>query len=247
MPGASSPVTIAGTMAQANAENLAAIVLTELINKGNPVVYGGAAVHFDMRYSVPAYGAIEYGLLSIATAQLGRFYKLPTYGAGGATNANISDAQCGYEKMSSTRLAYLTGHDMICDAGLNANALTSLESILIQDEILNKVTNLSKKVEVSRETVGVDVIRDTAEGGDFVSHPHTLKHMKTDFTYDNIAGNREIYETWQQKGAFDLERVALQKAKNLIKNSYLNPLPDELVQRIEEIVTRARSELLSNR
>ncbi|UCB45161.1 MAG: trimethylamine methyltransferase family protein, partial [Spirochaetota bacterium] len=175
MPGASSPVTIAGTMAQANAENLAAIVLTQLINKGNPVGYGGAAVHFDMRFSVPSYGAIEYGLLNTATAQLGRYYKLPTYGAGGATNANISDVQCGYEKMSSTMLAFMAGHDMICDAGLNANARTSLESILIQDELLNKVTNLSKKIEVNEETLGMDVIREVAESGDFISHPHTLK------------------------------------------------------------------------
>jgi trimethylamine--corrinoid protein Co-methyltransferase len=243
MPGASSPVTIAGTMAQANAENLAAIVLAQLINEGNPVVYGGAAVHFDMRYSTPAYGAIEYGLLSIATAQMGRYYKLPTYGAGGATNANISDIQCGYEKMSSTMLAYLAGHDVMCDAGLNANALTSLESILIQDEILNKVTNLSKKIEVNDETIGLGVIRDASESGDFISHPHTLKYMKTDFSYDNIAGNREIYETWQQKGALDLEKVASKKAKELIENSDLEPLPDEVIKRIEEIVNRARNEL----
>lgn len=51
MPGASSPVTIAGTMTLANAEILAAIVLTQLIHEGNPVVYGGAAVHFDIEYS----------------------------------------------------------------------------------------------------------------------------------------------------------------------------------------------------
>jgi trimethylamine--corrinoid protein Co-methyltransferase len=243
MPGASSPVTIAGTMALANAETLAAIVLSQLIREGTPVVYGGAAVHFDMMHCIPSYGSVEYGKLTIATAQLGRFYKIPTYGAGGATNSNITDAQCGYEKMSSTMLAYLAGHDMICDAGLNANALTSLDSILLQDEILNKVTNLSKRIEVSEETLGFDVIRNASENIDIISQPHTLKYMKTDFSYDNLVGNRDLYEKWQEKGTLDLATVASQKAKDLIETSDVEPLPDDTMQRIEKIVKKARNEL----
>jgi trimethylamine--corrinoid protein Co-methyltransferase len=244
MPGASSPVTIAGTMAMANAESLSAIVLSQLLNSGNPVVYGGAAVHFDMRFSNPAYGAVEYGKLSIATAQMGRHYGLPTYGAGGATNANICDAQCGYEKMSSTMLAYLAGHDMLCDAGLNANALISLEGILIQDEILGKVTSLSRGTDFNEETLAIDVIKDAFESGDFISHMHTLKHMKTDFTYDSLIGSREIYESWSSRGGLDLEQEAVNRVREILENSSVEPLSDEVMKAIDGIVRSAKRELM---
>jgi len=229
----------------ANAESLSAIVLSQLLNSGNPVVYGGAAVHFDMRFSTPAYGAIEYGKLSIATAQMGRLYGLPTYGAGGATNANLCDAQCGYEKMSSTLLAYLAGHDMLCDAGLNANALISLEGILIQDEILEKVTALSNSMDFNEEMLAIDVIASAFESGDFISHPHTLKHMKTDFSYDGMIGSREIYETWSSKGGLDLEQDAGNRVRKILENSAVEPLSEEVMRAIDGIVKSAKRELIT--
>ncbi len=155
-------------MAQANAESLATITLIQLIRETTPVVYGGAAMQFDLKTAFPAYGSIEWGIFSILTAQMGRHYDLPIYGSGGATNSNLNDSQAGYEKMSSTLLCYLAGHDMMCDAGLNANGLISLDSIITQDEIFSKVFHISDEIEVNDETLALDTIKNVVSGSDYL-------------------------------------------------------------------------------
>ena len=244
--GVSSPVTIAGTIAQANAESLAAITLIQLINESSPVIYGGALSNFDMRFGTCAYGASEYGLLSIITAQMARFYNLPSNGACGATNSNITDTQAGYEKMNSTMLAYMAGHDVVCDAGLNSNSITSFESLLLQDEIFSKAVNISKKVEINEETLSLELIKKASNKGDFLSEPLTLKYMNTDFNFSNI-GNREIYERWLLKGGLDISKVALERAKKIIKNNNPKLLTEDELDRINAVINLAKEELLSNK
>jgi len=240
--GATSPVTIAGTMSLANAESLAGIVLSQLINGGAPVVYGGAISSLDMRHGVPSYGAVEYGLFSIATAQLGRFYDIPSYGAGGATNANLSDAQCGYEKMSSSMLCYLAGHDMMCDAGLNANGLTSLDSIVIQDEIMAMLARAGGSFEVNEKTLAFDVVNKVGIGGDYLSAKHTRDNFKSDFYYTDL-GSRISYEGWLSRGGSDLARAALERAKRALETHKPAPLTAEENEKVNDILRRAGQEI----
>lgn len=47
--GATAPVTIAGTIAQENAEVLAGIVITQIINPGSPVTYWGIPHCMDLK------------------------------------------------------------------------------------------------------------------------------------------------------------------------------------------------------
>lgn len=243
MVGATSPVTIAGAMAMANAESLATLVLIQLINEGTPVAYGGAAVKFDLKTGFPAYGSIEYGILSIITAQLGRFYKLPVYGAGGATNANITDVQAGYEKMSSTMLGYLAGHDILCDAGLNANGLISLDSIVIQNELFAQVTHLSKKILVNEDTLALDAVRNSIAGSNFLSEEHTLRNMKTDFRYSGI-GSHQNYEEWEARGSIDGLHQSADTAREILANYHQHNLTTQQENKINEILDRAKNEIL---
>jgi len=240
--GATSPVTMAGTMSLANAESLAEIVLAELIAEGTPLVYGGAVSNMDMRHGMPAYGAAEYGLFSIATAQMGRFYGIPTYGAGGATNANLSDAQCGYEKMNSSLLAYMAGHDMMCDAGLNSNGVTSMDSIVIQDEIMGMLARIGKGFLVNDETLALDIIKKVGQGGDYLSSKHTRDHFLADFQYA-ILGSRVSYETWLSRGSKELRVIAIERAKELIDHHKPAPLNEEADKKIGQIIDEARKKL----
>jgi len=243
MVGATAPVTIAGAMAMANAESLATLTLIQMINEGTPVAYGGAAVKFDLGTGFPAYGSIEYGMLSIITAQLGRFYGLPVYGAGGATNANLADVQAGYEKMSSTMLGYLAGHDILCDAGLNANGLISLDSAVIQNELFAQVTHLSKKISVNENTLAIDAIKNSVTGSNFLSEEHTLKNIKTDFRYSDI-GSHQNYEEWEAKGCSDGLHQSAFKAREILKNYNQHNLTAQQENKINEILERAKNEIL---
>jgi len=237
--GVNCPVTMAGAVSLANAENLAFAVLTQLISEGAPLAFGSATVGFDMRYGTCAYGGIEYGMFGIAAAQLARFYGLPSYGAGGGTNANLSDAQSGYEKMSSSMLNYLAGRDMMCDAGLNHNGLTSLDNIVIQNEIMGMLARTGNGFETNDVTLAFDTIRSVGIGGDFLSAKHTRDNFKTDFTYSDLS-SRESYETWSSKGGMDVHRKALMKAQKTIKNSHPAPLSEDVDGKISRLLRKAR-------
>jgi trimethylamine---corrinoid protein Co-methyltransferase len=83
LAGATTPVTLAGTLVTHNAEVLSAVVLSQLAAKGAPVLYGSSTTLMDLRYSTTPVGAPELGMISAGVANLARYYMLPSFVAGG--------------------------------------------------------------------------------------------------------------------------------------------------------------------
>ncbi len=83
MAGASSPISVSGTLVTHNAEVLAGIVLAQITNPGAPVIYGSSTTTFNMRHGTATVGAPELGMISAAAAELANYYNLPSYVAGG--------------------------------------------------------------------------------------------------------------------------------------------------------------------
>ena len=83
LAGGTAPVTLAGTLVCHNAEVLAGLVLCQLVNKGNPFIYGSSTTMMDMRFTTAAVGAPELGMLNAGVAKLAQYYKLPSFVAGG--------------------------------------------------------------------------------------------------------------------------------------------------------------------
>jgi len=125
MAGSTSPVTLAGTLAQVNAEQLSGIVLTQSINPGAPVIYGAIPTVTDMRTMAFLGGAIELGILDAACAQLAQYYNLPFYAWGGLTDSKIPDIQAGYEKGATLLMVALAGANYIHNsAGMLESTIT---------------------------------------------------------------------------------------------------------------------------
>lgn len=82
MAGASSPVSLAGTLVTHNAEVLAGITLAQLTVRGTPVIYGSSTTAMDLRLASASVGSPECGLIGAAVARLARFYLLPSWVAG---------------------------------------------------------------------------------------------------------------------------------------------------------------------
>ncbi len=82
MSGASSPITLAGTLVTHNAEVLSGIVLAQATRKGAPIIYGSSTTTFDLTYVTAPVGAPELGMISAGVAELSNFYRLPSYVAG---------------------------------------------------------------------------------------------------------------------------------------------------------------------
>ncbi|MEG2639813.1 MAG: trimethylamine methyltransferase family protein, partial [Clostridiales bacterium] len=82
MSGATTPVTIAGTLVVHNAEVLAGVVLSQLANRGAPVIYGSSTTSFDLQQASAPVGSPELGICNAGVAALAQFYQLPSYVAG---------------------------------------------------------------------------------------------------------------------------------------------------------------------
>ncbi len=77
--GATTPMTLAGTLVCTNAEILAGLVLTQLVNKGNPFQYGTSTTIMDMQYTTSPVGAPEFAMNSVAVGQLCHYYGIPSF------------------------------------------------------------------------------------------------------------------------------------------------------------------------
>jgi trimethylamine--corrinoid protein Co-methyltransferase len=83
MAGGSSPVTLAGTLVDHNAEILGGLVLSQLTRKGAKFIYGSSTTAMDLRLAAASVGSPECALINAAVAQMATYYLLPSWVAGG--------------------------------------------------------------------------------------------------------------------------------------------------------------------
>ncbi|MDH5386045.1 MAG: trimethylamine methyltransferase family protein, partial [Candidatus Aminicenantes bacterium] len=132
MTGATSPVTLGGTLVQHVAENLCGLVICQLANKGAPVIFGGSPSSFDMRKGTTPMGAIETMMIDSAYVQIAKYLNLPTHAYMGLSDAKIIDSQAGLETGIGAVLAALSGINVISGPGmLNFESCQSLEKVII--------------------------------------------------------------------------------------------------------------------
>ena len=218
MAGSTSPVTLAGTLTQLNAEQLSGVVLTQLVRPGTPVLAGYIPSVADMRSGGYLGGAVEFGMMQAAAAQLAHFYRVPIYCSGGMTDSKLPDAQAGYEKMSTFLLAAMGGANYIHHAiGMLTNmSAASLEQAVIDDEIVGMAMRVLRGVEVTENSVAVEAIHRVAPGGHYLMDPHTIKSIRSEFFYPPIA-DRQNRALWEEAGKKDARVWAVARVEKLLQ------------------------------
>lgn len=238
--GASSPVTIAGCLAQTNAETLAGLIFAWLLDPNARAVYGARPMVTDLRSGGMAGGGGEQAVLTAAATQLARFYDLPNSTIAGATDSKLADAQSGFEKALSVTLAAQAGANLITQAaGTQAGLMaTSLEAYVIDNDMLGAILRSAHPIEVSDSTLSVDVIAQTVRGdGHFLGHADTYARMKTDFVYP-AHGDRQAPEAWLASGAPNINL----SARNTVADILACHFPRHLSKAIERDL-RARFDI----
>lgn len=214
--GLTSPMSMAGTLAQGNAEFLAAAVLMQMVREGTPTIYASLPTVADMRTGAYASGGIECGMLHMAFAQMARFYNVPCGGYVGLTNSKINDAQMGYETGMSTVAGVLAGMDMLNMGGL-LDALKAFDfaKAVIDDEIAQMLKRVKRGIAFDEQELGLDVIAQAKPGGSFLMSPHTVKRMKTEALLTKIA-DRDARPIWEKKGSMDTQAHAMQRVNEIL-------------------------------
>ena len=237
MAGATAPITLAGMLAQQNAEILAGITLAQLVSPGTPVVYGATSTNMDMKSGVMAIGSPELSLMVVATAQMARRYGLPSRSGGSLTDSHIPDARAGLESMLGLVTAINGGIDIIIHAGgiLSSFLAFSYEKFVLDDEMCGMVRRLRQGIEVTPETLSYEVIADIGPGGNFLMAPNTLERFRTEFWQPALFAREDI-ESWQAAGRPDAMQKARQRWQKLLAEHEDPPLEPIVLRQLNEYV-----------
>jgi trimethylamine--corrinoid protein Co-methyltransferase len=233
--GATSPITLAGTLVIQNCDALISVMTTQLARRGAPVIYGCVSTSTDMREMRYLGGPVESGLINAATAQLARYYSIPYYATAGISDAKVLDTQCGYESAINNLLVALAGGEFIHDAaGLMEFAMTfSKEKLVIDNEILGMVMRAWQGVEVNEKTLGLDAIKAAGPGGNFVSARHTRRHMRKEH-YNPQLSDRLTRQNWQAAGSKTTAQRAHEKVRSILDAPACLHLPENTVRELLE-------------
>ena len=241
--GLSAPCTIAGTLAMENAEILAGVCITQLVKPGMPVCYGGICHAFDMRSTQMIFCGPEQAIFGVAMTQMGKHYGLPVYINVGLTDSKRPDAQAGIEAGITLALGAAAGADVFGHMGIcGVDQATSLDMLVLQNEIIGYVESTMRDVSFSDEALGLDVIEEVGPGGNFIDTMHTVENFRQELWTPKLL-DREYYQSWLDSGAQSMEDRCKAETRKIISEHKPEPLSSDLEKSISGIVAAAKKEL----
>jgi trimethylamine--corrinoid protein Co-methyltransferase len=235
--GVSAPVTAAGAIAIDYAGALLGLVLSQLKQEGAPFIAPGMQPSpLDLRTLTSPYCPAECG---IAQA-LGHFYSLPQFALGGASDSKVVDQQAAAEAALTLLTETLGGGNLIHDLGYLESGLTfSFPQLVICDEIVSWIKAFVQGIEISEETLALDLIAQYRDQGPYLESEHTRRNFRRRWYPDLF--ERADYETWVERGGEDLGQRATARVKALLEEHQPEPLPQDVEQQLEEVIARAVS------
>ena len=238
MIGGSAPATVAGALLQANAEQLSGLLICQLIREGTPVICGGGILLMDMAKGLISYGAPEFMLAMAALSEMCHFYQLPIFGFAGCCDAKVFDQQAGAEGAVWMLVAALSGGNLIHDVGYIESGLTaSYEMLVSMDEIAGLVKRFMRGVEISEETLALDVIDRIGPGGHFLEEKHTLRHFRDNW-FPKLFDRGNVSE-WETSGRLTLGDRAAAQVRRILQSHKPEPLEEKVAGKLEAIINRA--------
>jgi trimethylamine--corrinoid protein Co-methyltransferase len=168
-------------------------------------------------------------------------YGLPIFGTAGCSDAKVFDAQAAAEAAISLLTNTLGGANLIHDIGYLDFAMTgSLELVAFCDEIIGWIKCYLRPLEITDETLALDLIQDLGPDGSFLDTPHTVRHCRENWMPTLM--DRQNYERWAESGSATLQERANRKVRQILGTHRAEPLPEDVQQTLKAVVERADRE-----
>lgn len=242
--GSTGPASLYSDVAVANAEGLSTLVLYQMAEPGTPIILGHAAGITNFQIGTFLEGAPETTLINGALGEMARFYNLPNTQAGCLTDAKQPGAQAVMEKALSTLPLVLSGVDVINGTGeLDTSQLLVLEQIVVDHEIARMCQRFKEGIDSSRAKDLYADVKSAQPGGHFLMQPGTLKYCRSNEFFQPGLSDRNTYEHWEALGRPDLYSNARKRVEEILAGPLKNPLPDDVLGKLEEIGQRADAAL----
>jgi trimethylamine--corrinoid protein Co-methyltransferase len=234
--GGGGPITLAGALALGNAECLVGLVIAQLLNPGTPYIYGMNTAAMDMKSTIVSYGSPEWPLGMMAQMDLARYYNLPGWSAAGATDSKLVDAQAGIEITFSILANFLARATLVHDVGyIEYGSTSSMEALVIANEIIRETRFLTQGVKVSPRTLALDATARVRPGGGYLADDHTLENWRWAQWHPDLI-DRQRYDEWVESGSKDMFTRANERARKVLEEHEVPPLPQEAEDTIREIL-----------
>jgi trimethylamine--corrinoid protein Co-methyltransferase len=242
LSGAMAPATVAGALAQQNAEALAGITLIQIVAPGVPCMYGGFTSNVDMKTGAPAFGTPEYTRAAMAGGQLARKYGIP-YRSSNACAANAVDAQAAYESEMSIWGAVMGYANLVLHGAgwMEGGLVASFEKLVLDAELLQSMSEFLQPIVVNDDTLALDAIAEVQPGGHFFGATHTLARYESAF-YAPILSDWRNFETWREAGALDTARRANAIWKQALTDFQPPPLDPAIDEALKEFVAKRKEQ-----
>ncbi len=240
-PGASGPVTLAGSLTVAAMEFLSGLTMCQLANPGAPVIWGAGIAPLDMKTTTRAGGSPEHGLTGAAITQLAHAYGVPSLCGGFDCTASVPGTQAALEKFSSGISLILGGADLIVGTGLLEDARTLwLEQLFVDDEMVQMIRRIADGIRVDESTIALDVIEKAGIGGTFLGQRHTMQNLRAEHFLPQLV-DRRSFDLWAQEGRRSVEERARARVREALAAQAPNPLEPEVAQRLDALIDAARA------
>lgn len=236
--GTSSPVTLAGTIAQTHAEILGCITVSQLINPGAPIVYASFARGMDMKSGSISMACPEFGILKVALAQMGKYLDLPVRMPSMLRDAKILDAQAGFE---TGMVGTVTGliADLMDGMQLDMDLVVDFPDLIFCDDCMAGIRRMARELRVDKDSLSLETIKDVGPGGTFLSHPHTYDNFRQELWIPKLMERRN-WESWEKDGSFDIFKVAEEKVLQMLSEKHAPLLSTEVENQLDAVVRMAQ-------
>jgi trimethylamine--corrinoid protein Co-methyltransferase len=242
--GAMGPVTQPALLAQAHAEAMAGIALSQLVRKGAPMVYGNFLTTMNLKTGAPTFGTPEANLSTFAIAQLCRRLGLPLRCGGHLTASKVADGQAMQESAAGMMAGILAGSNFVLQAAgwLEGGLTIGYEKFVMDLDHCGMMLRMLAGLAIDEDGLAADAYREAGPGEAFLGTAHTLANFETANYLSDLADTAS-YEQWVEDGRRDLEQRANRRWKEMLAD-YQAPLLDPAVdEALQDFVARKKSAL----
>ncbi len=228
LSGFMAPVTLVGSLIQQTAENLSGVVISQLVNAGHPVLYGGSPAIFDVRFETTPMGAVETMMLNCANSEIGKHLGMPTQGYIALSDAKQLDGQAGLETGMGAILAVLSGISNISGPGmLDFESCQSLEKLVVDNEICGMSFRLLRGIEPREDFPSIPILEELRREKHLLIADHTRRYLRQEITFPGPAIDRANRARWQKAGRKTLRERAAAEVSRIIATYAPSQLPEE--------------------
>jgi trimethylamine--corrinoid protein Co-methyltransferase len=244
MAGAMSPVSLAGTLIQQNAEALAGLTYAQMVEPGTPVVYGSFMTNVDLKSGAPVFGSPESQMALLASAQMAKHYHLPFRSGGMFASSKLTDAQAAYESVMTMLPTVLGRVNFVLHAAgwLENGMAAGYEKFVLDCEMLGMYHTLENGIDFTEDALAMDSLREVEPGGHHLGTQHTMRNFTNAFYRSEIFDYKDI-DQWVEEGSRPAVEFAAEKVKELLANYQAPEVDPDLDQQLQDFIKTRKKEL----